>query len=308
MKSDLYQGPIIDAHHHLWDLSMRCHPWLVGKDPSAQALGDLAWLRHDYTIPELLADIAKHNVVGTIHIEALWDRARDPVEETEWLDSLARPAGIAARYIAWVPLAHPEAGTLIERHAAHSRVIGLRETIRWHPNPAKRWSADHIVENPAWRRGLTHLRGRGWVLELLMNPYQAGQIADLAAAFPEQTIVLNHCASPSDRDAAALARWRDGLERMAAQPNIAIKLSHASAYAADTSDAALTAIIRPCLEAFGPTRAMFGSDYPVARRTMTWSAIYGAMRRILADLDPTAQRAVFHDTAARIYRFNTPEA
>ncbi len=307
MGPGLYDGPVIDAHHHLWDLSMQRHPWLVGADPAARALGDLAYLRRDYIIADLLADAAGQNIVGTVHVEALWDRARDPVEETAWLDSLSRPEGIAGRYVAYVPLAHPDAAALIERQAARPRVTGLRETIRWHPDPTKRWAEDRIVADPAWRRGLAHLAGRGWVMELLMNPYQAGQVADLAAAFPEQAIVVNHCGTPNDRDAAGLARWRDGLARMAAQPNIAIKLSNASAYVADTSDDALAAVIRPCLDAFGPSRSMFGTDYPVARRTMRYGAICDAVRRILGDLDPAAQRDVFHDTAARLYRFNTPE-
>lgn len=303
----LYDGPIIDAHHHLWDLSLHRHPWLTGEDPATAALGDLSYLRHDYLIGDLLADSAGRRIVGTVHVEALWDRGRDPVEETAWLDSLSRPEGIAGRYVASVPLAHPDAAATIARHAAHPRVAGVRETIRWHPDPAKRWSADGIVEDPAWRRGLAHVSARGWVLELLMNPYQAGQVAALAAAFPGQTIVVNHCASPSDRDAAGWARWRDGLARMAAHPNVAIKLSNASAYAAGTSDDALAAIIRPCLDAFGPARSMFGTDYPVARRTMGYGAICDAARRILADLAPAAQRAVFHDNAARLYHFNVPE-
>lgn len=313
---DLYDGPIIDAHHHLWDLSLQRHPWLLGTDDTARALGDLTYLRHDYLIPNLLADSAGQNIVGSVHVEALWDRTRDAVEETAWLDTLARPQGpdtlarpqgIAGRCIAHVPLAHPDAAAMLERHAAFPRVAGVRETIRWHPDPAKRWAEDRLVEGIAWRRGLAHLARRGWLLELLMNPHQATQVADLAAAFPEQTIVVNHCASPGDRDAAGIARWHDGLARMAAQPNVAIKISNASAYAADTSDAALSAVILPCLEAFGPQRTLFGTDYPVARRTMTYGAICDAVRRILRPLSPADQRAVFHDNAARLYRFDTSE-
>lgn len=306
-----YSGPIIDAHHHLWDLSLGRHPWITGA--GVAALGDVAYLRRDYGLAELRADMEGQGVVGSVHVEALWDRARDPVEETRWLEGLARPVGlppgIAARYVASVPLGRPGAAEILSRQlAASPRVVGLRETVRWHPDPARRWTDRDWLNDPDWCRDLRLLRppscsNDGLLLELLMNPYQAADLARLAAAEPDQIFVVNHCASPVDRDAAGLARWLAGLDAMAARPNIAIKLSNASAYSAGTSTEALAAVVAPILERFGPARCLFGTDYPVARRTMRYHEICDAMRAILAPLTPAEQRAVFHDNAARLYRF-----
>ncbi|WP_158600864.1 amidohydrolase family protein [Teichococcus wenyumeiae] len=298
-----YAGPIIDSHHHLWDLSLGRHPWIA--QASVGALGDIRYLQQDYLIADLLKDMAGQGVTGSVHVEALWDRARDPVEETRWLEGLERPGRIAGRYIAHVPLAAGDAEAVLERHlAASPRIAGLRETIRWHPDPAKRWTDSGILSNPLWRRNLGLLRRHGLVLELLMNPYQARELAELAAAHPDQMFIVNHCGSPLDRDEAGLQRWRDGLRAMAAQPNIAIKLSNASAYAPSAAVADLRQVILPIIEAFGPGRALFGTDYPVARRTITYAAICDSLREILLPFSEAEQRAIFHDNAARLYGFS----
>jgi len=80
-----YDGPIIDAHHHLWDLSLGRHPWITGGSDALKALGDVAYLQHDYLPPDFAADIGPRNVVGSVYIEAAWDRSRDPQEEVDWL-------------------------------------------------------------------------------------------------------------------------------------------------------------------------------------------------------------------------------
>ena len=303
-----YAGPIIDAHHHLWDLSLGRHRWLDPDDGSLTALGDLAYLRHSYLPADYCADIGAKKVVGSVHIEAVWDRNRSPVEETVWLDSLAKPRGIACRYIAYAPLTAPNVASILADQAAHPAVVGVRETIRWHPDPAKRWAEAGLVERADFRAGVAALAPHNLALELLMNPYQAAEVARLAQDFPHQSILINHCCTPNDRDAAGLARWREGLNLLAAQPNIAIKVSNFGAYSSDRSLPVLRQTVMGCIDAFGTARAMFGTDYPVARRNMTYAAMVDAFAAIIADFTPAEQRALFHDNAARLYRFPVASA
>ncbi|MBV9539589.1 MAG: amidohydrolase family protein [Acidisphaera sp.] len=298
-----YDGPIIDAHHHLWDLSLGRHPWLTSEAHAIKALGDIGFLRHDYLPRDYLADIGRERVVASVCIEAVWDRTRPPVEEVEWLERLERPGGIAARCIAWADLRSASAETTLAALAAHRGVVGIRESIRWHPDPAKRWAERGIVEDAAWRRGLVAAERHSLHLELLMNTHQADEVARLARDFPEQTFVVNHCGTPTERDREGLHAWRDGLRLMAAQPNVQIKLSGYASYAADRSLPAMRAVVDTVLDAFGTERAMFGTDYPVARRHMSFADICGCFKDIVANLSPEQQRALFHDNAARTYRF-----
>ena len=299
----MYAGPIIDAHHHLWDLALGRHRWLVDAGGGIGALGDISYMRHTYLAADYLRDVGDRNVVGSVHIEAVWDRARDPVEETAWLETLDKPRGVAARYVAFAPLADPDVERLLEGHAACGRVAGLRETIRWHPDPAKRWTEAGLVDAPAFRRGLALLQHYGFVLELLMNPFQAEEVARLAADFPDQMFLVNHCGTPNDRDAEGLARWRRGLALLGARENIAIKVSNFGAYGTDRTIAALRETVMTCIEAFGTARSLFGTDYPVARRNMTYAAMVDAFAEIVAPFSADEQRALFHDNARRIYRF-----
>ncbi len=296
-----YLGPVIDAHHHFWNLSGGHYPWLTAPAAAIGALGDIGYLRRDYLPADYAADTAGQGVAASVHIEALWDPARHPAEETRWLDALPRPPGIAARYVVAAPLAAPDVARVLDAHAASPAVAGVRETIRWHPDPAKRWTRQGLVNEPAWRRGLALLARHGWTLDLLMNAHQAAEVAALAAATPDQTFIVNHCCTPNDRDAEGMARWRAGLRLMGAQPNIALKLSNYAAYAPERSLHSDRDTLRTCIDAFGPDRCMFGSDYPVARRTGTYAALCSRFREVAAEYAPDEQRALFHGTAARLY-------
>lgn len=300
----MYAGPIIDAHHHLWDLSLGRHRWLAADDKSLAALGDISYLRHTYLPADYLRDVGGRNVVGSVHIEAVWDRGCDPVEETAWLDTLDKSQGVALRYVGFAPLQDHDVERILERHAASGRVAGVRETIRWHPDPAKRWTEKGLVETPAFRRGVGLLARHGMALELLMNPWQADEVAQLAGDYPDQMILVNHCCTPNDRDAEGIARWRHGLALMGAHDNVAIKVSNFGAYSPDRSIPALRETVMTCIEAFGTGRAMFGTDYPVARRNMTYGAMVDAFAEIIAPFSASEQRALFHDNARRIYRFD----
>ncbi len=299
-----YDGPIIDVHHHLWDLSLGRHDWLTRMDGPMQSLGDLGFLRRDYLVEDYLADAGDQPIAGSVYIEAVWNRDRPGTEEVEWVLSLPRPRGIAARQVAWAPLQSPDIAAHLDAFAAYPSVVGVRETIRWHPDPAKRWAEAGLLDDPGWRRGAAQLAGRGLLLELLMNPYQAGEVAKLARDMPALTLVVNHCCSPLERDAAGVTRWKQGLLAMGACPNVSLKLSNYPAYAVDTSRPALRDIVMTCLDAFGPGRVMFGTDYPVGRRAASFQDICEWCKDITQDLPATDQRALFHDNAARLYRFD----
>ncbi len=296
----IYDGPAIDGHHHLWDLAMGRHPWLTPQG-AVTALGDLAYLRRDYLPADLEADAAGAGVAATIVVEALWDPARDPYEEVGWLDGLERRPGIAARYVARADLAAPGAADAVARLGRHPRVAGVRQTIRWHPDPSRRWADRAPMEDPAWQRGVGLLREHGLLLELLMYPWQAQAVADLARAHPDLPIVVNHCSSPIDRDEAGIARWLTGLAAMAQAPNVHLKLSNLPSYAAAPTAAAIRDVIDPCLAAFGPARCLWGSDYPVARKALPYAGTLRLVREALADLPMAAQRAILCGTAARLY-------
>lgn len=300
----MYDGPIIDAHHHLWDYGMGKHPWLMPSDGAVEALGSLAALRRDYLVADYLKDAAGHKVVGTVHIEALWQED-DALGETLWLEGLDKSQGIAQRYVARAPLGTSQARDVIARQASVKRVVGIRGILSHHPTaPQKSFCkrAD-LGFDKDWRRDVGLLGEAGLHLELMMYPYQAEAVHDVARSFPKLQIIVNHCGSPIDRDAEGMQRWRDALKHVASQPNVALKISNPGAYDPQWTPDSIKAVVHDCLKAFGPERSMFGTDYPVAEMQMTYPQIYQNFKAAVAHLPENQQQALFHDNARRFYRF-----
>ncbi|TGQ63863.1 hydrolase [Mesorhizobium sp. M00.F.Ca.ET.186.01.1.1] len=299
-----YAGPIVDAHHHLWDLGLGRHPWLAAAAGDRGGLGDLGPLRQNYLPQDYARDAAKHDVVATVHVEAGW-ASNDCLGETRWLETLDKAQGVAARYVVHVPLANPEAAMLIEAQAAFDRVVGVRDILSWDPDPARRFATrDGIMDEPAWRAGLALLGRHRLAFDLMVFPRQLAGAARLAAAFPDQQFVLNHCGSPIDRDADGMLLWREGLRALSRHDNVAIKISDLVAYDHDWTLDSLRPVVLHCIDCFGPGRAMFGSDFPVAGLHASFDAVYDGFKAIVADLSADEQTALFFGSAKRIYRLD----
>jgi predicted TIM-barrel fold metal-dependent hydrolase len=300
----LYSGPIIDAHHHLWDLSLGKHPWLAPQAGEHGGLGDLGPLRTNYLPQTYRRDAARQRIVATVHVEAGW-RHDESLGETRWLESLDKSDGVAARYVAHVPLGAPDAPALIEAQAAFARVVGVRDILSWDADPARRFAASgDLMESAPWRAGLARLARHNLSFDLMVFARQLADAARLVADFPDLLFVLNHGGSPIDRDNEGMQRWRDGLRVLAERPNVVIKISDLVAYDHDWTLDSLRPIVEHCLNCFGVERAMFASDFPVAGLHASFDQVFDAFKTIIADLSSDEQRALFFDNARRIYRID----
>ncbi|MBB3646520.1 putative TIM-barrel fold metal-dependent hydrolase [Rhizobium sp. BK619] len=299
-----YDGPVIDPHHHLWDLSLQRHPWLEKARASGEEMvfGSLAPILRDYGIDDYRADAARQNVVATVHVEAGWSVAY-PLEESRWLEGLDRSSGVAHRYIARVPLDGPDAPRLLEAEAENPNVVGIRDILSWHPDAAKRFAPrPDRMGHPAWRAGLAHATRLGLVFDLMLYPWQMAEALDLVQAFPETLFVLNHGGSPADRTEGGMALWHRGLRALGGAPNVRVKISDLVAYDHAWTLESLRPVIEHCLDCFSPARAMFASDFPVAGLHASFDEVYQVFRTVAAELSLDEQRALFFATANDTYR------
>ncbi|OQP86587.1 hydrolase [Rhizobium rhizosphaerae] len=299
-----YTGPVIDPHHHLWDISLKRHPWLerARADQNEMVFGSMSALLRSYGVADYAADAARQNIVASVHVEAGWSDAH-PHEESAWLDTLDLTGGIARRAIARVPLVDPRAEEKLVTEAANPRIVGIRDIVSWHPEPAKSFAprAGRMAD-ARWRAGLSHLAGLDLVFDLMLYPWQMDEARDLVRAFPETLFVLNHAGSPADRTQEGMALWRRGLEALGAEPNVRLKISDLVAYDHAWSFDSLAPVISHCLDCFGPERCMFASDFPVAGLHASFDALYEVFRRAAALLSHDEQRSLFFTTANDTYR------
>ena len=299
MSADIFDGPIVDTHFHLWDYSLAKHPWIA----PATADDGLAPLRTNH-LPKDYAPLAREaGIVASVHIEANWDPG-DPVAETEWRTGLDLPPGVGDRLVVFVPLLDPRAEPLLERQAAFDRVVGVRDILTWHPDPAKtRVNSNARMDDPVFRRHFALLRQFGLSFELMISPWQATEAHRLAMDFPDTVFVLNQCGSPLDRDADGMARWRGAMRRLASAPNITVKISDPVAYDPGWTLDSLREVILFCIDCFGPARCVFGSDYPVAGLHIGFAEWLRVFSTVTHDFSPDEKTAIFAGTARRIYRF-----
>ncbi|MGE0765932.1 MAG: amidohydrolase [Hyphomicrobiaceae bacterium] len=303
-QSDL---PIIDAHHHFWDLSLRGQPWLVAEPPIAFRYGDYAAIRRDFLHADYRRVSAGHNIVATVTMEAEWDDRR-LVEETAWTAGLAAcvPA-LPIAHVARTFLHEPGASREIARHAAYPIVKGIRHKPAAAPSPDRiERGAPGGMTDSAWRQGYRALAKHGLHFELQAPWWHVDELLDLVSAFPETPVVINHAFLPADRSADGINGWRSAIARAAKAPQVSIKISGLGLPGRPWSLSDNRDIIRALVDTFGPDRAMFASNFPVDGLCGSFDTIYSGYKTAVADWSQRDRSKLFHDTAARIYRLAIP--
>ncbi len=311
--------PICDPHHHFWDRP-----------------GDR------YLLNELTDDLGGgHNIAQTVFIECRsMYRAQGPDElrcvgETEFVQGIAAqsasgqfgPTAVAAGIVANANLMLGDAvQPVLEAHAAASnnRFRGIRFSCAWDASPeVSPGSANTqgMLADARFRAGFAVLAGMGLSFDALVYHTQLNELADLAAAFPDATIILNHIGRPlgvgpyaGHRD-EVFADWQQGIAAVAAHENVVVKLGgfgnlisgydwHQRPIPPTSEELAET--ISPwlmhCIEHFGPQRCMFESNFPVDRASYAYTNGWNSFKRVTRNFSATEKAAMFQGAAARAYR------
>jgi predicted TIM-barrel fold metal-dependent hydrolase len=295
---------ILDAHHHLWDLHANYYPWLTDRI-GPRMYGDYAPIRRDYRVEDFRRDIGTLPVIKSVHVQAEHDPA-DPVRETRWLQAVAdAPAnrGYPHAIVAYADLSasEAEAEAVIAAHCASANVRGIRQMLHQAHVPAMGLAADYLAD-ARWQRNLALLSRYALTFDLQILPAQAGKAARLVAQHPDLQFVLAHAGQPQDRSDDGMAAWRRALRRLAALPNVAIKLSGFGMFDPAWTVETLRPIVLAAIDCFGPQRAMFGSNFPVDGLMRGYAPLWCAYDRITAELSTAERDALFYGTAARVYR------
>lgn len=295
---------IADSHHHLWDLRQHRYPWLQGEPEDPGDPSGVGMLQRDYLVEDLLADTAGLPLVASVHVEAAHDPA-DPVTETQWLQSVSDKTGFPTAIVAAAVLEAPDAADVLAAHGQYPAVRGIRQMLD--RNPATGASEEtHLMDDAAWRRGLGLLAPAGLSFDLQVLPSQLEVAARLAADFGATVFVLNHGgyhvpASPEQREL-----WRTGIARLARQPNVVVKASGYDAVDPSWAQPGYAEYVLTLLEAFGVDRVLFGSNFPVDRRTISYRALVDATLAVTQGLTADERDRLFCRNTARVYRIDLP--
>ena len=318
--------PICDPHHHFWDFRT--------ERPQYQR----------YLLHELVADLnSGHNVRSTVFIEARAMYRSDgpeemrPVGEVEFVQGLAAasasglygPGRAAAAIVGHADLSlGKEVEPVLEalQAASPNRFRGIRHSVTWDPSPEVESTTQKtpgLLADDRFREGARVLARRGLSFEGWLYFTQLPELAEFARAVPDLTIILNHVGGLmrvgpyANRDDEVLAAWRKGIAAAADCPNVNIKLGglgmprtgfdwHARVEPIGSEELAesMAPLMTYCIEQFGPARCMFESNFPVDKVSYSYNVMYNAFKRLSKGHSVAERAAMFHDTAARVYRID----
>jgi len=271
----------IDAHHHLWDLDRRPQPWLTGPalDPIART----------FRLAELAPLLAEHGIDATVVVQS----SSSLPETRELLDIAAGSGGLVAGVVGWADLTDPGLPEVLA--SLTGPLVGIRHQVQDEPDPG--W-----LTRPEVHAGLKAVAGAGLVYDLLVTPVQLAAAVETVRALPEVRFVLDHCAKPPIA-AGGWQPWAGLITELATLPNVGCKLSGLVTEAdwERWRPQDVLPYARHVLDAFGPDRVMFGSDWPVATLAGRYADVYALAEQAVAALDPAEREAVFGGTAARLY-------
>jgi len=291
--------PVIDSHHHIWrqaDL-----PWLNGP-MQPRVFGPHEALRRDYLVEEFVADLAGSGVVQSVYVQANWAREQ-AVEEVAWVQSVADRHGWPHGIVGYADLLSANVEETLTRQATHPLMRGVRMQLHWHENDLYRFaSSPDLASSPQLRRNIRALAHHGMSFDLQVFTSQMAGAAALAAANRDITFILQHAGMLEDMSPEGIAAWREGLRRLAAEPNVVCKLSAFGTFLHRNDSDHIAFMVRETVEIFGAERCMFGSNFPIEKLWTTYGEIVAAHRKAVAGLTPEMQQQVLHDTAARVYR------
>ena len=270
----------LDAHQHFWSYDAAQYPWIPPGSPLHRS-----WLPDD-----LAALQAPLGFEGSIAVQA-----RQVVGESDWLLGLADRHANVKGVVGWVDLRSDRVEEDLVRLAAHPKFVGVRHVVQDEPD-------DDFMLGRDFQRGISQLRAHGLTYDILIYPRQLPAAIRLAEAFPEQAFVLDHVAKPNVKD-GQLEPWRTDLRRLARLPNVHCKVSGMITEA--DHRAWRVEQFRPYLdtvfEAFGVSRLMYGSDWPVCLLAGDYRQAFELVDDYARQCTPAERAALFGGNCATFY-------
>ena len=276
---------LIDSHHHLWHYSPEQYGW-IGEEMSA--------IRRDFLTPDLQQVAAEHGVDRFVTVQA-----RQTLEETRWLIELAEQQPLIGGMVGWAPLASPDVADQLEPFAASPWLKGIRHIVQDEPD-------DRFLLRNDFNRGVAVLKNFQLVYDVLVYARQLPAAIEFADRHPDQPLVLDHIAKPTIRSAEFDQTWERDFRELARRENVSCKFSGVVTEVRDDTWSIET--VRPywdvALEAFGATRLMFGSDWPVCLLATDYGRWLATAGELAGELSSDERAALLGGTARRVYNLN----
>lgn len=271
----------IDSHHHFWKYDPVTYSWMNDS---------MGILKRDYQPEDLKEVIDSAKIDGVISVQA--DQS---MRETEDLLKHASECSFIRGVVGWFPLAEPELDGLLESYATNPLLKGVRHVVQDEAD-------DQFILGDAFNKGIRRLKAYELVYDILIYERQLGPSIEFVDRHPDQVFVLDHVAKPRIGN-QIMEPWRAQMFELAKRENVYCKLSGMATEAnwQNWTKDDLWPYAEVAMEAFGPTRMMFGSDWPVARLAVEYGDWVGLCREFISTLSDSEQAMIEGEVAIRAY-------
>ena len=254
----------IDSHHHFWKYDPVTYSWMNEK---------MDILKVDHQPADLKKEIAEVGIDGVVSVQA--DQS---LRETDDLLEHAKVNDFILAVVGWLPLADENVRDLMDKYADNSLLKGIRHVVQDEPD-------DNFILGDHFNRGVSLLKEYNWVYDILIYERQLGPSIQFVDRHPEQVFVLDHIAKPRIGD-SLIEPWKTQMYEMAKRENVFCKLSGITTEAnwSEWKKEELIPYMEVALDAFGPSRMMFGSDWPVARLAIEYGPWVEICREFISTL------------------------
>ena len=283
----------VDTHVHFWDLQ---HPdlyysWLQPDFLHPQLGEQLDKIKgSNYVAEDFIAETRDSNVTKAIHMQAALG-IEDPVKETEWLQAAGDRTGFPHGIVAYADLKDPRVEAMLARHAEYASMRGVRDFSE----------GDYLVD-PAFHRGYALLEKFNYVASLDVKWEDMRKERDLAMKFPNIPLVLDHAGFPVERTDEYFNNWRQAVSDLAQPENTWCKISGLGMCDWNWTVDSIRPWVLHCIEAFGPERSFFATNWPVDKLFSTYDTVIDAYTEIISDFSRDEQVAMFSGNAEKLYR------
>ena len=297
--------PIVDAHHHLWDLNNEHtkYSWLMVTEGEA-FFGDYAAIRKSYLLKDYIKDAQNQNLIKSVHVQAEHDDDK-PINETAWLQSLAdnHSSKLPNAIVAFADFSKDNIVEILDGHQEYKNTRGIRQILSFNKEePKYSHASEDFMKNSTWVENFKNIRNRNLSFDIQIYKHQMQDAADLANKYDDVLFILNHTGEPCYQTEEYIQSWEENMKKLAKCENVAAKISGLGMFDPQWTIDSTRIFVEKTIQIFGIDRCMFASNFPVDKIFNTFDNYWESFKEITKNYSENDKKLLFSSNAEKFYR------
>ena len=297
--------PIVDAHHHLWDLNNKNtkYSWLMVKEGEA-FFGDYVAIRKSYLLEDYIKDAQNQNIIKSVHVQAEHDDDK-PVNETAWLQSLAdnHSSKLPNAIVAFADFSKNNVVEILDAHQEYNNTRGIRQILSYNKEePKYSHASEDFMKNSEWVENFKNIRNRNLSFDIQIYKHQMDDAFYLASKYDDVLFILNHTGEPCYQNSAYIHSWEENMKKLAKCENVVAKISGLGMFDPKWTIDSTRNFVEKTIQIFGIERCMFASNFPVDKIFNTFDNYWESFKEITKNYSENDKKLLFSSNAEKFYR------